>query len=59
MISPAVSTLGKIMIDPNAPAASRVRAATSILQLSQWFEFEDLETRLAALERDAKDSEKS
>jgi len=47
------------MIDPNAPAASRVRAATSILQLSQWFEFEDLETRLAALERDAKDSEKS
>ncbi|MEP6960685.1 MAG: hypothetical protein ABI995_01310 [Acidobacteriota bacterium] len=31
MSSAAVSTLGKIMIDPNSPASARVRAADSIL----------------------------
>src|SRR5579864_6126392 len=32
MSAAAVSTLGKIMIDPSAPAASRVRAADCILE---------------------------
>ena len=48
----AVSILMKIMVDANSPAASRVRAADRILNgARQAIEFEDIEVRLAALER--------
>ena len=48
--SAAVSTLVKIMVDPNAPAAARVRAADRILERGkQGLEIEDIEARLAAL----------
>lgn len=51
----AVSTLGKVMLDGQAPAASRVRAAHTILeQASRALELEDLEARLAVLESVAK-----
>jgi len=54
----AVSTLGKIMVDPNAPAASRVRAASCILErAAQAIEIEEIETRLDALESAAEDSQ--
>ena len=50
----AVSTLLKIMVDPNAPASVRVRAADSVLDHSrQAIEIEDVEGRVAALERAA------
>jgi type II secretory pathway component GspD/PulD (secretin) len=52
--SAAVSTLLKIMIDPNVPAASRVRAADSVLNHSaKAIEVEDIEVRVAELERTA------
>jgi hypothetical protein len=54
MSAAAVSTLGKIMVDAAAPTASRVRAAQSVLHHSaKGIEIEDLERRLAALERSA------
>src|SRR6185437_6065146 len=41
--SAAVSTLGKVMLDPNSPAATRVRAADSILNhTSKAVEIEDI-----------------
>jgi hypothetical protein len=47
----AVSTLLKIMIDPNTPPSTRVRAADSVLDHSkQAIEIEDVEVRVAALE---------
>ena len=50
----AVTTLLKIMVDPNAPASTRVRAADSVLDHSrQAIEIEDVEVRVAALERAA------
>jgi hypothetical protein len=50
----AVSTLLKIMLDPNAPAASRVRAATSVLaQGARAMETEDIEARVSELEHAA------
>ena len=50
----AVSTPVKIMVDTNAPSAARVRAAHHILDgAHQAIEFEDIEIRLAALERTA------
>jgi hypothetical protein len=46
----AVSTVGKIMVDANAPAASRVRAASCILECAaQAIEIEEIEARLDAL----------
>ena len=54
MTTAAVSTLGKVMVDPAAPAASRVRAASSVLDFAaKAIEIEDLEARLAALEQSA------
>ena len=54
MSTAAVSTLGKIMVDPNAPAASRVRAADSVLsQAAKAIELDDLEARISELERGA------
>jgi type II secretory pathway component GspD/PulD (secretin) len=50
--SAAVSTLLKIMIDPNAPASTRVRAADSVLDhAGKAIELDDIESRVAALEQ--------
>ena len=47
----AVSTLLKVMIDQNAPAASRVRAADCVLgHAAKAIELEDIEARVAKLE---------
>ena len=47
----AVMTLLKIMVDPNAPASTRVRAADSVLDHgAKAIEIEDIEARVAALE---------
>jgi hypothetical protein len=52
MSSAAVSTLAKIMVDANAPASTRVRAADSILDhTAKAIEIEDIEARVAALEQ--------
>jgi hypothetical protein len=49
--SAAVSTLGKVMLDPATPPATKVRAADSILDHTiKAIEFEDVEARVAALE---------
>ena len=54
MSSAAVTTLGKAMLDPGTPAATKVRAAQSILDhTAKAIEIEDLEARLAALEHTA------
>ena len=54
MAGAAVTTLGKAMLDPNAPPATKVRAADSILNhTAKAIELEDLEARLADLERSA------
>ena len=47
----AVSTLLKVMVDGNAPAASRVRAADCVLDhAAKAMEIEDLEARVSQLE---------
>jgi hypothetical protein len=52
--SAAVSTLLKIMIDPEAPASTRVRAADCVLDHAKHaLENEDIEVRVAALEQAA------
>jgi hypothetical protein len=52
MCSAAVSTLGKVMVDPATPAATKVRAADSILDHSaKAIEIEDIEVRVTELER--------
>ena len=52
--SAAVSTLLKIMVDANAPASTRVRAADRVLEHArQAIESEDIELRVAALEQAA------
>jgi hypothetical protein len=52
--SAAVSTLLKIMVDGNAPSASRVRAADCVLDHSaKAIETEDIEARVSELERAA------
>jgi transposase-like protein len=54
MCSAAVTTLGKIMVDPNSPVASRVRAAGSVLDhAAKSIELEDIEVRVSELERAA------
>src|SRR5712691_409600 len=53
----AVSTLLKIMVDPNAPASTRVRAADSVLDHgAKAIELEDIEVRVSELERAAEAS---
>ncbi len=53
----AVSTLLKIMVDPNAPASTRVRAADSVLDHgAKAIELEDIEVRVTELERAAGES---
>ncbi len=50
----AVSTLMKIMVDSNAPASVRVRAADSVLDHAKHaIEIEDVEVRVRALEQAA------
>ena len=52
--SAAASTLVKLMVDANAPASTRVRAANSILDHSRHaIEIDDIEARLAVLEQAA------
>lgn len=49
--SAAVTTLLKLMLSPDAPAATRVRAAQSVVELAQkGFELDSLELRLSRLE---------
>ena len=51
MSSAAVSTLGKVMVDPATPPAVKVRAADSILDhTAKAIETEDLRARVANLE---------
>ena len=53
--SAAVSTLLTVMVDGNAPAASRVRAADCILEhATKAIELEDIEARVSELERAAR-----
>ena len=50
----AVSTLLKVMVDPTAPAASRVRAADCVLDRAiKAIEVDDIDVRLSELERTA------
>ena len=57
MCSAAVSTLGKVMVDPDTPAATKVRAADSILNHSaKAIEIEDIEARVTDLERATENS---
>ena len=55
--SAAGATLLKIMVDPTAPAASRIRAADSVLgHAAKAIEIEDIEARVSELERTAESS---
>ncbi len=48
----AVSTLLKVMVDPATPAATKVRAADSVLNhTAKAIELDDIDARVAALER--------
>ena len=52
--SAAATTLLKIMLDPAAPASTRVRAADSVLgHAKHAIELEDIEARVSELERAA------
>jgi hypothetical protein len=52
--SAAATTVMKIMLDPNAPAATRLRAAEIVLdQATKGGDPEDIENRVAKLERAA------
>ncbi len=54
----AVSVLLKVMVDSGTPASVRVRAADSVLDHSaKAIELEDIEARVAELERAAADSQ--
>jgi hypothetical protein len=56
----AVTTLLKIMVDGSAPAATKLRAADIVLShTSRAIEIEDVEARVAALERAAEISKSS
>jgi uncharacterized protein YjgD (DUF1641 family) len=54
MTSAAVSTLGKVMVDANTPASTKVRAADSIMNHTiKAIENEEIEARVSELERAA------
>jgi hypothetical protein len=56
----AVTTLGKVMTDPNTPPSTRVRAADSILNhTAKAIETEDIEARVTELELAANTSKPS
>jgi len=55
--SAAVSTLLKVMVDPNTPASTKVRAADSVLDHSaKSIELEDIDARVAEIERNLETS---
>jgi hypothetical protein len=57
-MSAAVTTLLKLAVDPNAPAAVKARAAYYILTLAtKAMETDDIEARVSELERAAESSE--
>ena len=59
-VGAAVTTVLKIMLDTKAPAGTRLRAAEVVLErTAQAIEMEDLEARVAALERAADLAKKS
>jgi len=50
--SAAASTLLKVMVDPSTPAATRIRAAESVLtHAAKSVEIENIEARVTALEQ--------
>jgi transposase-like protein len=54
MSSAAVSTLGKVMVDPGTPPSTKVRAAEAIITHgAKAIEVEDIEARVSELERAA------
>ncbi len=56
--SAAATTLLKTMIDPATPASVRVRAAECVMnQATKAIEIEDIEARVAALEKEAQATE--
>jgi len=56
--SAAVTTVLKLMVDTNAPASTRLRAADIVLErTSKAIELEDIDARLAALEQAAGESD--
>jgi hypothetical protein len=58
--SAAVSTLLKVMVDASTPASTKVRAADSVLNHSaKAIEIEDIEVRVAELERAVESSKSS
>jgi hypothetical protein len=58
--SAAVSTLGKVMLDPATPPATKVRAADSILDHTiKAIETEDIDARVTELEKAAELTKKS
>lgn len=53
----AATTLLKLMVDPNVPASTKARAAEIVLsQAAKNIELEDIEARVAELERAAGES---
>jgi hypothetical protein len=57
--SAAVTTLLKVMTDQNSPASARVRAAECVLDRTcKGIEVEDIEARVAAIERSIQESKK-
>jgi transposase-like protein len=59
LTSAAVTTLGKVMLEPGTPPATRVRAADSILDhTTKAIEIESIEARVAELERATEASRK-
>jgi hypothetical protein len=60
MSTAAVTTLGKIMVDPTAPASTRARCADSILNhTAKAIELDDIDARVSALERSAAEAAKA
>jgi hypothetical protein len=52
--SAAAATLLKVLVDPNAPASCRIRAADSVLShAAKAIEIEDIEVRVSELEQAA------
>jgi hypothetical protein len=59
MATAAVSTIAKIMVDQGTPASVRLRAADSVLaHVQKGVELQDIEARLAEVERAAEASRK-
>jgi hypothetical protein len=60
MTAAAVTTLGKVMVEPTTPQATKVRAADSVLNhAAKAIELEDVEARVSELERAAAASKSS